>query len=97
MIELKNYAFTRLKEIDINDKIIIYITTTKLCDYIAKELNCLKYYANFDDKKNHFNLFKNDLKNRLIVATSALGLGINLYFIREIIYIFKQYKIIDYF
>jgi len=97
MIELKNYAFTRLKEIDINDKIIIYVTTTKLCDYIAKELNCLKYYANFDDKENHFKLFKNDSKHRLMVATNALGLGINLYFIREVIHIFKQYKIIDYF
>jgi len=97
MIELKNYVFTRLKEIDINDKIIIYVTTTNLCDYIAKELNCLKYYANFDDKENHFDLFKNDLKHRLMVATNALGLGIDLYFIREVIHIFKQYKIIDYF
>jgi len=97
MIELKNYIFTRLKEIDINDKIIIYVTTTNLCDYIAKELNYLKYYANFNNKKYHFDLFKNDSKNRLIVATNALNLGINLYFIREIIYIFKQYKIIDYF
>jgi len=97
MIELKNYAFTRLKEIDINDKIIIYVTTTKLCDFIAKELNCLKYYANFDDKENYFKLFKNDSKYRLMVATNALGLGIDLYFIREVIHIFKQYKIIDYF
>jgi len=97
IIELKNYAFTRLKEIDINDKIIIYITTTNLCDYIAKELNCLKYYANFDDKENHFDLFKNNSKHRLMVATNALGLGIDLYFIREVIHIFKQYKIIDYF
>jgi len=97
MIELKNYAFNRLKEIYIDDKIIIYVTTTKLCDFIAKELNCLKYYANFDDKKNYFELFKNDLKHRLMVATNALGFEINLYFIREVIHIFKQYKIIDYF
>jgi len=32
-----------------------------------------------------------------MVATNALGLGIDLYFIREVIHIFKQYKIIDYF
>jgi len=32
-----------------------------------------------------------------MVATNVLNLGIDLYFIREVIYIFKQYKIIDYF
>ena len=77
---LRKYIRNRLNSFNFNDKIIIYVTTIKLCDFISKELNILKYYADFVDKENQFELFiNNNNKNRIIVSTSVLGLEIDLY------------------
>ena len=78
-----------------NNKIIIYVTTTKLCDFISKKLNINKYYANYNDKEIEFELFKSNINYKIIVATSALKIEINMDNIREVIYIFKQYKLIN--
>ena len=95
--DLKAYINLRKSQLKNNDKIIIYVTNIKLCDFISKELNIDKYYANYKDKEIEFEQFKTDVNHQIMVATSALGLGIDMDNIREVIHIFKQYKLIDYF
>ena len=35
-----------------NEKVIIYVTSIKLCKDIAEELNCIAYFLNLNLSKN---------------------------------------------
>src|SRR4030095_8602396 len=76
-------------------KIIIFCPSKNLCDTLAKMLNCGTYYSRENPRLDHLEAFKSGMTD-LIVATGALGAGINVSQVHWILHIGIPYGAIDY-
>jgi len=76
-------------------RLIIYIRTREVARQLNNILKYEYYYSNSPDRQRVLSNFL-DGKIRVIIATSSLGLGLDLSNIRLIIYIDKPYTLYDY-
>jgi superfamily II DNA helicase RecQ len=71
-------------------KIIVYIRNKKQADELSKELGCLLYHADVDDRagkrKRLAEWYKGTAQSRVVVATNALGLGVDVGDTRAVIH-----------
>ena len=72
-------------------KIIVYSSNKKVADRLGEELDCILYHADVDDRagkgKRLAQWRQGDEQHRVAVATSALGLGVDVGDTRGVIHI----------
>ena len=78
-----------------NDRLIIYTRTRDMANSLSKRLKWLVYYSNNPQRDQTLRRFL-DLNNSRIIATSSLGLGIDIPNARTIIHIGRPYSLLDY-
>ena len=76
-------------------RVIIYSTTKAYITQVAKQLEYKAYYSKQVNKNRILALFRAIL-GAVIMATSALGMGINIPDIHSIIYLGQPQTILDY-
>lgn len=79
-------------------KIIIYVSSITQGEELAERLNCPMYHANVDDEVGKAQRMKQWLtgQDRVIVATNALGLGVDVPDVRVVIHAGAPRKLRDY-
>jgi superfamily II DNA helicase RecQ len=75
--------------------VIIYGSTKGIVTKAAEILGCAAFYSDQDSKSGILEQFR-DTTNRVIAATSALGMGVDIPDIRCIIYIGFPRLLLDY-
>ena len=78
-----------------NDRLIIYTRTRDIANNLQKRLKWLVYYSNSPQRDQTLRKFL-DLSNGRIIATSSLGLGLDIPNARAIIHIGRPYSLLDY-
>jgi len=76
-------------------KVVVYYNTVGKVKRIAEVLSCNIYYYNIVGKDSMLINFIEG-KQQVIVATSALGMGVDILDIRYIIYIDRPRTLLDY-
>jgi superfamily II DNA helicase RecQ len=76
-------------------KVVIYANTIAIVQQIARELQCPAYYSKAVDKKGMLESFRKQ-RTGVIVATSALGIGIDIPDIRLVIHVGQPRSLLDY-
>jgi len=76
-------------------KIMVYCNSVRKVKELAEALNCEGYYHHAEQKDEKLKRFQ-DGEERVIVATSALGLGIDIADIRAIIHADEPRSLLDY-
>lgn len=66
-------------------KVVVYANSINKVNRLAERLHCDAYFHHTDNKSQKFHNFRSG-KRRIIVATSALGLGVDIPDIRLIIH-----------
>ena len=102
-MEAKKLVDARLGSIAAGEKGVIYCTSHAKCKVLAKQLSCHYYHGNPRDSNAHF-LAQREAgfqawvqgETLYIVATAALGTGIDVPGIRHIIHLEALHSIIDY-
>ena len=79
----------------INDRLIIYTRTRDIANNLQKRLKWLVYYSNSLQRDQTLQRFLNSNNSR-IIATSSLGLGLDIPNARAIIHIERPYSLLDY-
>ena len=79
----------------INDRLIIYTRTRDIANSLQKRLKWLVYYSNSSQRDQTLQRFLNSNNSR-IIATSSLGLGLDIPNARAIIHIGRPYSLLDY-
>jgi superfamily II DNA helicase RecQ len=89
---------TKLEEYIAPSKIVIYSGSIEQTIEIGEALECPVYYYNIDDRARKARRMKELIEgsSRVIAATNALGLGIDLPDIRVVIHIGEPPKLRDY-
>ena len=73
-------------------KMIVYCPSIDLVDTIAAKLDCPRYYHNWLYKDNDMERFLNDPKSRFIIGTSAIGCGIDVSSVTDIVHYGRLYE-----
>jgi len=76
-------------------KSVVYCNSVRKVKKLAEALNCEGYYHHAEQKDEKLKRFR-DGEKRMIVATSALGLGIDIPDIRAIIHADEPRSLLDY-
>ena len=85
-------AEQRMKE---EERIVVFCRTRDQCERLAKRLGCGTYHSTYKDKKTSLESWiKGDCK--VAVATGALGSGVDLPGISEVIHVGLPYSLVDY-
>jgi superfamily II DNA helicase RecQ len=93
--EAANFVLEKLQYIRRERKMLIFYPNVKGAERLAKGLGCAVYHARAPNKDADLEAFKEG-RSCLLVATSALGAGMNIRNIGEILHIGKPYGLIDY-
>ena len=75
-----------MEDLQGHGRVVVYSKEVKQVGRLADELNCHQYHAALKDKAEQMAAFR-DGKMGLMVATSALGLGIDIPDIRAVIHV----------
>jgi superfamily II DNA helicase RecQ len=102
-IEAKKLIGARLGSLAPGEKGVVYCTSHAKCKVLARQLNCHYYHGNPEDSSAHFLAqreagFQAWLRGDTpyIVATAALGTGIDVPGITHVIHLEAPHSIIDY-
>jgi len=89
---------TKLEEYMAPSKIVIYGGSIEQTIEIGEALECPVYYYNVDDRARKARCMKELMEgsSRVIAATNALGLGVDLPDIRVVIHVGELPKLRDY-
>jgi superfamily II DNA helicase RecQ len=102
-MEARKLVDTWLRSLALGEKGVIYYTSYAKCKTLARTLRYHYYHKNPKDNDTHF-LAQRETgfqawlrgKSPYIVATAALGIGIDVLGIIYIVYLEALYSIIDY-
>lgn len=88
----------KLRQYTAPSKIIVYGSSVEQTIAIGEALECPIYYRSVDDRAGKAKRMKELMegKHRVIAATNALGLGVDLPNIRVVIYAGQPQKLRDY-
>ncbi|KAH0551482.1 hypothetical protein GP486_007302 [Trichoglossum hirsutum] len=78
-----------------NSRIIVYGGQVENCKQLAEKLGCKAYYADSEDKTSALQNWL-DGKKQVIVATNALGLGIDVPNIRLVLHAEPSFDLLNY-
>ena len=76
-------------------KMVVYCNSIEKTQDIARELDCAAYYHDAKEKDEMMRNFEGD-KGRMMVATSAFGMGIDISHIRAVIHVDMPRTLLDY-
>ncbi|KAG4274817.1 hypothetical protein FPRO04_14476 [Fusarium proliferatum] len=103
VMEVKRRVEARLPDLSAGEKGIIYCTSQAKCKALARQLDCHYYHALRDDSDSQFIAQREEgfqawLRGEApyIVATAALGTGIDVAGIIHVIHLEAPFSIIDY-
>ncbi|PTD02527.1 hypothetical protein HYE67_002946 [Fusarium culmorum] len=103
VMEVKRWVEARLPDLSAGEKGIIYCTSQAKCKALARQLGCHHYHALRDDSDSQFIAqheegFQAWLRGEApyVVATAALGTGIDVAGIIHVIHLEAPFSIIDY-
>ncbi|KAK2931868.1 hypothetical protein FoTM2_009385 [Fusarium oxysporum f. sp. vasinfectum] len=103
VMEVKRRVEARLPDLSAGEKGIIYCTSQAKCKALARQLDCHYYHALRDDSDSQFIAQRQEgfqawLRGEApyIVATAALGTGIDVAGIIHVIHLEAPFSIIDY-
>ena len=94
--DLKDCLTEIMLHVNKNKKVIIYVISIKLYKDIAEELNCKAYYSTLTKKETFLHDFLTNNNEKILISTSALSMGVDVYNILYTIYIYKQYSMTDF-
>ena len=88
----------RLGQLGNNERIIIYVLSRHQADELANMLGCNTYYSDSgsDEEKVQVLATWRDGQKRLLVATSAFGVGVDYAYVRDVIHIDAPRSAIDF-
>ncbi|KAJ4175931.1 hypothetical protein NW767_015620 [Fusarium falciforme] len=103
VMEVKKLVDARLPRLSLGEKGVIYCTSHAKCRALARQLGCHYYHAQRDDshaqfiarREQGFQAWVNG-ETPYIVATAALGTGIDVAGIVHVIHLEAPFSIIDY-
>jgi hypothetical protein len=78
-----------------HEKVLIFCPSRALCDELASEIECCKYYSSLHDKDIQLQKWMNG-EARVMIGTSALGAGLNVSGIVLVIHVEKPYSYIQF-
>ena len=78
------------------DKGIVYCRTRWQCDKVAEILQCRSYHSQTDNQLQVFTEWQNNKEQSFIVATGALGVGVDIENIRIVIHMGLPYGMVDF-
>jgi superfamily II DNA helicase RecQ len=76
-------------------KIIVYSNSVDRVERLAEMLGCLSIHANEEDKAEYFQELRQG-EHRVVVATNALGMGVDIPDIRCVIHVDRPRTLLDY-
>jgi superfamily II DNA helicase RecQ len=85
----------KLRKYKASGKVVVYSNSVPKVKALADKLHCQAYYHNATGKASMLELFMAG-RQRIIVATSALGMGVDVPEIRCIIHIDWPFSVLDY-
>ncbi|KAI3565758.1 P-loop containing nucleoside triphosphate hydrolase protein, partial [Fusarium oxysporum f. sp. albedinis] len=77
-------------------KIIVYCQRVEATEHLAAKLGCDAYHREIDTRDGKAERLKFWMNGRVIVATNALGLGIDVPDIRAVVHVEMPYRMADY-
>ena len=77
------------------EKAVVYCRTKAMCEYMARELGCGTYHSTAEEKSQVLRAWLYGMDN-LVVATGALGAGIDFQSIRAVLHYGCPYGLIDF-
>lgn len=83
------------QKLDRDEKLLVFCTSKEQLLSIENELMCHKYYSNLEDKDKELDGWIRG-KYRVMIATSALGAGINIAGVKCVIHVDKPYGLIQF-
>ena len=93
--EIKNLISIWLQQYSESGRIIVYGGQVEHCKKLAAELGCAAYFAKSEDKTAALQDWL-DGKTQVIVATNALGLGIDVPDVRLVIHAEPSFDLLNY-
>jgi superfamily II DNA helicase RecQ len=84
-----------LKSLLGESKILVFCTSHKRCKDLAELLECGTYVSGQEDKEVKFEEWK-QLKPRVLVATGALGAGVNVSGVEHVVHVDTPWGMIDF-
>ena len=80
-----------------SDRLIVYTRTREIAENLKKQFKWPVYYSNSTGRQQVLhNFLDSNQKNQRIIATSSLGLGLNIPNARSIIHIKRPFTLYDY-
>ena len=79
-----------------HEKVVVYSSRLDDCQSLATSIGCEAYFHDAHDKKGTFDRFANEAHHKIIVATSAFGMGIDVPHIRWVIHVNEPRTLFDY-
>lgn len=95
LIKLKTLFNSLLLKLKEKEKIIIFVTTEQACNTISKQLQIPCYYSKLLNKEIILKDYFNNINIKAIVATNALGVGLDYNCIRYSIHPYKINSLIN--
>jgi superfamily II DNA helicase RecQ len=83
------------RELSANQRIVVFCGSRGVCEEMARLLQCQPYHAKWSSKDDSLASWING-KEQVIVATSALGAGVDVSGIVVVIHIDRPYSLIDF-
>jgi superfamily II DNA helicase RecQ len=94
--QVKVIISDRLQQyVEDNSRIIVYGGQVENCKQLAEKLDCEAYYADSEDKTSALQNWL-DGKKQVIVATNALGLGIDVPNVRLVLHAEPSFDLLNY-
>jgi superfamily II DNA helicase RecQ len=78
-----------------NGKVLLFCTSKQRCDRLSEQLCCGKYYLTAKDKKEDVKKWEGG-ESRVLVATGALGAGVDVLKVMDVIHVGKPWMYKDF-
>ena len=78
-----------------DDRVLIYVMSISVANYLSKFLNCQVLHRNVEDKESVLKKFRSS-NSSVLVCTAVLSAGFDYHSVRAVIHFQSSYSIIDF-